>query len=107
MRKAGASDEDLELARQVQEVQQEQAEPEDVWEENWDTWVFFMKTSAHWVRSGWTGVRVALDWPAIEVVGKGLGYRGKRWQGLVEGLLEIQAEALAAFAEQHEKEAGD
>lgn len=107
MKMAGASEEDLELARQVQEVQEDQAAPAEVWEDNWDTWVFFMKTSANWVRAGWTGVRVALDWPAIAVIGQGLGYRGKRWQDLVEGLLEIQAEALTTFAAQHEQETGD
>ncbi|MBL8387012.1 MAG: DUF1799 domain-containing protein [Hydrogenophaga sp.] len=107
MRRAGASAEDLELARQVQAVQEEADPPAEVWEDNWDSWLFFMRVAAQWVRTGWTGVRVALDWPGIEVVAKALGYRGKRWRGLVEDLLVIQAEALATFAAQQEQEAGD
>lgn len=99
MERYEASEEDMELAREVMRRQQGKQKEVEVWPENWSNWLFFMKVQMHWVHAGMDGVRVALDFPAIEVVAKALGYRGKGWSQLVEDLLVIQETALDGWRE--------
>lgn len=94
MRQWGASADDLALAKQIMNAQQEAADLVEIWPENWDLWQLFMKVSELWVRVGMAGQRTALDWPAVEVVARGLGHRRRRWREVVEALLVVQDEVL-------------
>lgn len=108
MRRYGASDEDLALAEEVQEAQQGQTAGEfEVWEENWSHWCFFLTVQMRWVHAGMDGAKVALDFPAVEVVAKALGFRGRAWSRLVEDLLVIELTALEAWAKKREQDKGD
>lgn len=103
MRRWGASAEDLALAEQVRALREGDAgEMCEVWEDNWDHWKFFLGVSSQWVYAGMTGVRVALNWPGIEVVARALGVRGKAWREQVLALQVVEAAALKAWAEQAE-----
>lgn len=106
MRRHGASEEDLALAEQVQAAQQG-AQVFEVWEENWAHWSLFLKVQTRWVHAGMEGVRVALDLPSVRVVANALGFRGKAWNELVESLLVIELQALAAWAKRREKDKAD
>lgn len=98
MRAWGASDEVLADAEE-QLAEQEQVGDFEVWPDNWDTWSFFLKVCAMWERTGMDGRRTWLAWPALEVVARGLGLKGKAWGEVVEALLLVQDAVLAVDAE--------
>lgn len=100
----GASEEVLAQARE-QLAEDAGLQVAEVWPENWRTWVFFLQVNSLWARAGMDGRRCALDWPAVEVVARGLGLVGRRWRQLVEDLLLIQDEVLQVDAARAERSA--
>ena len=101
MRRWGASDEDIALAQRLMDQQAgTSGDVCEVWPDNWDAWCFFMQVGRQWVYAGMDARRAALNWPCIEVVGRALGWRGKRWTELVEALLVVEAEVIRIDNEQ-------
>lgn len=101
MRAWGASAEDLALAEQLRDARSGvDREVFEVWEENWAHWLFFLDVDTQWVFAGMAAVRVGLNWPAIEVVARAMGVRGKVWRERVEALLVVEKAVLKAEHEQ-------
>lgn len=96
MRQWKATAESIELAEQLRKQQLGEAEVFEVWEENWATWLFFLDVSNQWFFVGMAAQRMGLNWPAIEVVARALGWRRRRWRELMEALLVVEKAVLAA-----------
>lgn len=99
----GASEEVLAQAREqlAEDAGQQVCE---VWPENWRTWGFFLAVGSLWERAGMDGRRCALNWPAVEVVARGLGVVGRRWREVVADLLLVQDTVLAVDAKLADKD---
>lgn len=83
--------------------EQTQEPPAQVWPENWEHWLFFMRVQTQWVFAGLAGVRVALRWEGIEPVATALGWRRRRWRELVEALGVIENTVLLTEQGQRER----
>lgn len=100
MRQWKATAESIEMAEKLRRQQMGDVEVFDVWEENWEAWMFFLDVSPQWIYAGMSAQRVGLNWPSIEVVARAVGWRRRRWRELVEALLVVERAVLIAESEQ-------
>lgn len=110
----GVCDADIEKAIEHQQAEQDASEaaaPQDdfeVFEDVWESWLFFLKVQRQWVfvpvndGMGVSSVRISLNWPAIESVVRLKRIDPECWDGLVDDLLVIEGAVLKA-----EREAAD
>lgn len=99
MRRWNATEESLALAEQLREQQLGNPEDFELWEENWDHWLFFLKVSTQWVRAGLDGFMSGLNYAGVEVVAKAHGLRGKVWRACLDALQVIEEAVLEADAQ--------
>lgn len=72
------------------------ADPEcEVWEENWPSWLFFLKVQTQWIwTSGMAVVRMGLNYPAVESTLRMAGIPRRQWPALLDDLQVIEVAVL-------------
>lgn len=72
--------------------------------ENWPAVRTFLAADTQWRTAGLSGVPIGLDYVALHLAARALGYR---WSArLLARLRVLEAEALAALAQRRERERG-
>lgn len=103
MRQWNATPESLALAEQLRDRQRGSPDDFEVWEENWDHWLFFLQVSTQWLYAGFEGARGSLNLAGVEVVARAVGVRGKAWAEQLKALLVIEREVLEVDARRREE----
>lgn len=101
MRAFGATDADVELVRKERgSTERSTVETEfEVWPENWDVWLFFMRAQTQWnYVSGGLGpaVRVGMNFSGVEAVARIRGVNAEQLQAWADDLHTIEIAVLAA-----------
>lgn len=98
MRAMGATDEAVEQARAERAGEQKAADEEqdafEVYEDNWEDWMFFLRVQVQWVHAGLDGRRVCLNWPGIAAFAGMAGVRYRRLARRTEALEVIERAVL-------------
>lgn len=95
MRAMGATDEQVDLARAERLGAAPLAESSDdsfeVYEDNWEDWMFFLQVQTQWLYAGLDGRRVCLNWAGIAAFATmaGLGRRRQARRAEAMGLIEL------------------
>lgn len=106
MRRWNATEESLALAEQLRKQQLGNTDDFELWDENWDHWVFFLQISTQWLYAGFEGARGCLNLAGVEVVARAIGVRGKAWAEQLKALLVIEREVLEIDARRREEKSG-
>lgn len=99
----GAPASEMEMARALMQGGHAADAPVDVWPDNWEHWLFFLRVQTQWVLAGMAGQRVALRWEGIEPVARAMGWRRRQWRELVEALCVIEQAVLEADGRKNTK----
>ncbi|MBV7454304.1 DUF1799 domain-containing protein [Acidovorax sp. sif1233] len=104
MRAFGATDADVEKVRQERGSAEKsvQGVEFEVWEENWELWLFFLAAQTQWnYVSGGLGpaVRVGMNFTGVESVARIRGISGQQLQAWAEDLQSIELAVLQADRE--------
>lgn len=113
MRAMGATGEQVLQARAERAEQEPSAAQEDgafeVYEDNWEDWMFFLRVQTQWGHAGLDGRRVCLNWPGIAAFAAAVGVRHRRLARRCEALELIEKAVLsedAAIAAEAESRRG-
>jgi len=94
----GATDEEVQQARAERGGEQEAADEEqdafEVYEDNWEDWMFFLRVQTQWVRAGLDGHRACLNWAGIAAFAAMAGVRHRRLARRTEALCVIEKAVL-------------
>lgn len=78
----------------------------EFWRDTQDAVLFMLSVFHQWQFSGgMSPVRVALNYPAVDVARRAQGIKGKRWSALFADIQVMERAALEAFFERAEREA--
>lgn len=98
MRAMGATEEQVLLARAERAEQEPSATREDgafeVYEDNWEDWMFFLRVQTQWVHAGLDGRRVCLNWAGIVAFASAAGVRSRRLARHTPALGAIELDVL-------------
>lgn len=95
MRRMGASEEDIARAVAERPQAEEGEDAFEVYEDNWDTWLFFLRVQHQWVYAGMAAARVGLNWQGI-AAWAGLALVGRRRLAREVPALELIERAVLA-----------
>lgn len=77
----------------------------EYWKDTADSVLFMLSVFHQWqISGGMSPVRVALNYPAIDVVRRAQGIKGKRWSALFADIQVMERAALDVFAEKAERD---
>lgn len=101
MRAFGATDADVARARLERGVSEEKVSSSEfeVWPENWDVWIFFLRCQTQWHYAGGgigPPVRVGLNYGGVESVARMRGVPGPQLSSWADDLHLIELAVLAA-----------
>lgn len=103
MRALGATDADVAQVLAERSAEPAQAPDEcEVWPENWDVFIFFLRAQTQWVyASGGMGpaARVAMNYPGVESVARICGVGAQQLQAWADDLGVIELAVLQADRE--------
>lgn len=98
MRAMGATDEAVAQARAERAGEQKAADEAqdafEVYEDNWEDWMFFLRVQVQWVHAGLDGRRVCLNWAGIAAFAGMAGVRHRRLERRTEALEVIERAVL-------------
>lgn len=105
MRLFGFSQESVKAEQaKAQAVQVEQ--DFEVWDENWDSWMAFMRSQTQWLyrpaRLGGS-IRIGLNHTGVESGLRMAGLPRLKWPGIFDDLVQIELAVLQAEAEMREE----
>ena len=107
----GVSEEDIEamLAQQAEREAETArqagiAEDFEIYEDNWDSWQFFLVVQTQWVFRGMSGQRSGLNYAGVESGMRLSGLPRVRWPAVLTDLRTLEYGVLEADAELAEKQ---
>ncbi|MDD4947207.1 MAG: DUF1799 domain-containing protein [Gallionella sp.] len=74
-----------------------EAQDFEVWEENWESFCWFIRLGRRWIFNQNDGSRICLDDAAIQAQFEIFGIKRKKRAAIMADLLEMERAALEAF----------